>query len=193
MEILNLKTRDAVNTLVDSVKNNKEVMIFCHTDEKVIGHGVYEDLFDKDYCVENNIILLNANFPAGACVVFEGDINLIGYEYGFSDIGKRYIECVNNFLHTKGINSQIVGNDLIIEENGIENKVGSYASVWVNEDAGVETVAHISMNVDLPLIERICKKPMVKIPKALSDYGITEEEVIEYLNENMPELKNKLL
>lgn len=33
------------------------------------------------------------------------------------------------------------------------------------------------MNVDLEDIKKICKKPMKKVPKGLSEYGITTEEV----------------
>ena len=35
----------------------------------------------------------------------------------------------------------------------------------------------ISMNVNLDHIKAICKKPMEKVPKGLSEYGITTEEV----------------
>ena len=37
----------------------------------------------------------------------------------------------------------------------------------------------ISMNVNLDHIKAICRKPMKKVPKGLSDYGITSEEVEE--------------
>jgi hypothetical protein len=35
----------------------------------------------------------------------------------------------------------------------------------------------IGINTNLDHIKAICKKPMVKVPKGLSDYGITTEEV----------------
>ena len=41
----------------------------------------------------------------------------------------------------------------------------------------VQTVAHFSVNVDVDLIRQICTKPMVKVPGALSDYGITAEMI----------------
>lgn len=39
------------------------------------------------------------------------------------------------------------------------------------------TAGFISMNVNLDHIKAICKKPMEKVPKGLSEYGITTEEV----------------
>lgn len=37
--------------------------------------------------------------------------------------------------------------------------------------------AILAVNTNLDDIKRICRKPMVKVPKGLSDYGITTEEV----------------
>lgn len=192
MEKVKFKVKEVADLLPIYIDENKEVLIFCHANDLAIGHGIYEDFFDKQYCEERNLPMLNANFPGGACVIFKGDINIMGYVYGFSDIAKRYIECANDFLHSKGIESEIIGNDLIIRDGETMYKVGSHASAWVNNDAGIEFVAHISMHVDNDLIQRICKKSVEKYPKALSDYGITEQEVIEYLNKNFEELKGQI-
>lgn len=188
MKPLYLPVKEAVDTLVQSVIDDKETMIVCHADTKVIGHGRNESFFDKQYCIDNNIILLNANFDGGACVVFEDDVNVICYQYGFSDIGMRAMNIVNDYLKEKGLNSDVIGNDLIITEGETLYKVGSFASVWVNNDHGVETVIHFALNIDDELIRRICKKEVNKIPKSLSDYGITSKEILEVLENNLKEL-----
>jgi len=192
MNLVKLSVRDSINELTSKIAKNEDIVIFVYADEKVIGHGIYEDLFDKQYCIDNNIAMLNANFPGGACVVFEGDINFLAYEHGHSELGKKITQKVNEFLHTKNINSEIIGNDIVIIENDIYYKVGSYASAWMNNDEGTETVMHISMSVDNDLIDIICKKFREKQPKGLNDYGITAKEIIDYLNENMEEFEGKL-
>ena len=189
MLVVNAPVREAVDTLNRCVLQEMPIIIVNHADEKVIGHGRDLTLFDIDYCEENNIVLLNANFSGGACVVFEDDVNIICYHEGFSDIGQRTLELVNSYLQDKGLNSSIIGNDLIITEDEILYKVGSFASVWINNDRGMETVIHFALNIDNELIERICKKPINKIPKSLSDYGITSQELLDFLWSNLEDLK----
>ena len=43
--------------------------------------------------------------------------------------------------------------------------------------------AHISFSVDLEQIESVCTKPMEKIPAGLNEFGVTREEVEEWLHE----------
>ena len=38
----------------------------------------------------------------------------------------------------------------------------------------------ISINQDIKAIENICYKHSVKKPKALSDFGVTTEEIVEF-------------
>ena len=47
-----------------------------------------------------------------------------------------------------------------------------------NINGVVYTAIHISIGMDLDLIKAICTKPMVKTPKGLQDYGITQDEII---------------
>ena len=41
----------------------------------------------------------------------------------------------------------------------------------------------ISLYQDLETIKNVCNKPMVKIPKALSEYGITTDEMVDFIEE----------
>ena len=38
----------------------------------------------------------------------------------------------------------------------------------------------ISIYQDIEIIKHACNKPMIKIPKALSEYGITTEEMLSF-------------
>lgn len=185
MEIVKLPVRKTIKKIMNCVDLGKEVIILCLADETVIGHGIYEDAYDGEYCRKNKIPMLNANFSGGACVIFEGDINFVCCHKGFSDFGKRAIEVVREYLKQKGLPVTIEGNDLIVNEDNVRYKVGSTASTYINDDEFTETVVHISITVDNDLIERICRKPMEKIPKGLLDYKVTASEILKYLSENM--------
>jgi hypothetical protein len=66
-------------------------------------------------------------------------------------------------------------NDILVD--GF--KVASGAEVSLPN--GFRYVAYqISINQDLETIKHACLKPMVKVPKALSEYGITTEEMVDF-------------
>lgn len=59
-------------------------------------------------------------------------------------------------------------------------KCGSYSSRRYGDI--LYSAFHVSINCNLELIKNICNKPMVKIPKGLNDFAITQEDVIGFLN-----------
>lgn len=170
----------------------KEVIVLNVAETKGICHGIYYDLFDKQLCEDMGLPMIDAKFPGGAIVVFEDDINISQCAYGFSEFGKRLMSCIADFLRSKKLNVEIDNNDVLIVDGESKYKVASYASCWHANDTITYTVAHISMGMDINLVQKICFKPMEKIPKALHDYGINSNDVLRYLNENMEEFKGKL-
>jgi hypothetical protein len=42
---------------------------------------------------------------------------------------------------------------------------------------------HISIDCNLELIKDVCTKPMEKVPCGLGQYGITTQQVVDWLNE----------
>ena len=82
---------------------------------------------------------------------------------------------LKNYLTDKGLNCKIAENDLLVDGY----KCGSYMSR--NIDGVIYTAIHISINMDVDLIKSICTKPMVKIPKGLSEFGITTDEIKNFI------------
>lgn len=80
------------------------------------------------------------------------------------------IQKLVDFISLKGYNAIVEKNDLLV--NGY--KVASYSYRAV--PGGTYVAMHISMSVDIALIMNICKKPMLKVPKELNDFGVYEEE-----------------
>lgn len=70
------------------------------------------------------------------------------------------------------------GNDVLVEGRKVIGHMRMYLGGACNFYGG-----HISLTVNLPAIQRVCTKPMEKIPAGLSEFGITREEVEEWLHE----------
>lgn len=59
--------------------------------------------------------------------------------------------------------------------------MASGAEIRVGDNLkNVYNTYQISINQDIEAIKHICKKEMIKIPKALSDFGITAEEIVNF-------------
>lgn len=76
-----------------------------------------------------------------------------------------------DWLKGKGLNAEYTKNDVLVDGYKV-------CGMCVTRYGRIDyTGGIISLNVNLDHIKAICKKPMEKVPKGLSDYGITTEEV----------------
>ena len=132
------------------------------------------------------------NFPltyhGGACVIFEGDLSFLKLEHSpSSNFGKMILRIVKDYLLVKGISAQINKNDLLafFPQDNKWKKVGSWAQGWVERARYTQTGVHFSINSDVELINNLCTKPMVKEPGALSELGITAQELYGVLKDRL--------
>ena len=116
----------------------------------------------------------------GTFVVNKGDIGFGYITKGLNNtIGFSLYNEFTKFLQEKGLNAVKQDNDILID--GF--KVFGWASYYYKEFDAIYITAHITLSVNLELIQNICTKPMIKTPKGLSEFGITKEDVIEFLEE----------
>lgn len=156
---------------------DKKDIVIVTADELYILNG--QNDYDKDFCNNNNLTVLNTHPIGGTIINFAGDICIGNYQSQHNKFGHDFLETLQDFLSKKGIQSTISENDLLID--GVY-KIASYMSNYTKEKC-LYTAIHISINMDLELIKNICKKTMSKIPKGLSEYGITSDEMLNFLKE----------
>lgn len=129
-------------------------------------------------CKTRNIPVGKAEYIGGSIVTFPGDLNLCLITWGnrFPHFGEDCMEIVTNLLRDAGASVTIDRNDVLADGKKVASwGRGTLISGWV------QTVVHFSVNVDVPLIQQICTKEMIKQPGALSEYGLTAEELLERL------------
>lgn len=130
--------------------------------------------FDKNYCEENNIQVAYGLYLGGSIVAFPGDLSIMWVTWGKTDAPEQAVLKILNILKEKGIDAEIDENDVIADGK----KVASWAGA-TTLNGWYQGVFHASINTDLELINKICTKPMDKIPGQLSDYGINAEMVLD--------------
>lgn len=142
---------------------------------------------DKDAARSLGIPVWEAAHLGGSIVCFPGDLSLCLTTWGniMPDFGEQCMEAVAEQLRKAGAEVTRDNNDVLADGK----KVASWARAALIT-GWVQTVLHFSVNVDVELIRRICTKPMVKVPGALSDYGITSEMIWDKIAPMLRENKN---
>ena len=150
-------------------------------EDLTVNYGRANDI-DINFCQNNNIPTFFINRGGGAIVLFPGNIAIDAIYTGTSyQIVFDFLSAFKQFLRTKNIESNIDGNDLIINNKKV---IGVIGEVLPKPFLGLTYIGiSISINANAELINNICTKPMEKVPGALSDYGITTEEVMNWLLE----------
>lgn len=173
---------DLVNELTLGLKNTPRRSIVDYTDFQV-NYG-FDAKPNFEYCKQHNIPCVDIGRRGGAFAVNKGDIGLGCVEPGLdTTTGQLFYKNVTDHLKCKGLNVEAVDNDILID--GF--KVFGWASHYYEEQNATFITCHFTMSVDLDFIKNVCTKPLNKIPKGLSEYGITREEIIELITKQFEE------
>ncbi len=129
---------------------------------------------DEVACAELGYTVYEAFNNGGTILTEPGDFE-IGHWYTH-DNGwcKRFAEQFVEWLKAKGLHAEYRDNDILVDGFKV---CGTCVTRYGRIDY---TGIHIGINTNVDHIRAICKKPMVKVPKGLSEYGITTEEVEQW-------------
>lgn len=136
-----------------------------------------EDQCDTHYLDEHNITYFKFNLKCGCTVAAKGNLMIVAkrHHVGGKSISLIFAEELCEYLKKKGINSVACdNNDVMVDgyktASAMKSEIGNWDVVCFQ----------ISINQDIETIEKVCKKPMIKIPKGLGEYGITTEEMLQF-------------
>ena len=170
MNITKVQSKDAVLTICDFISRKKYGFAYCVHDEKSIFIAQPDDV-DRELCTQLGYNVLETMHTGGVVVVSEGDISVIH----FGDIGDDTMHQFAMYLveqyKKRGLNATFDGNDVLIDGYKISGLSATpYGHIQYS-------TIHIGVNTNLDDIKAICTKPMVKVPKGLTEYNITTSEV----------------
>ena len=137
---------------------------------------------DEDVCKELGYDIAESFNNGGTILANKGDIicsHLDKPDNGWID---RFVAYFLEWLKAKGLNAVYQNNDILIDGYKV---CGTCVTRYGRIDF---SSAILTIDTNLDHIKAICKKPMKKVPKGLSEYGITTEEVeamfLEFCKEN---------
>ena len=162
--------------LQDGLKNQSKCVIVEYTENQV--NYDFDDTPNFEYCERNNINCVDIGRRGGTFVVNKGDIGFGYISKGLDNtIGELVYNQFANYLKSKGLKVEQVSNDILVDGY----KVFGWASNYYKEYDAIYITAHFTLSVNIELIKNICTKPMNKVPRGLSDFGITQADVIAFL------------
>lgn len=128
---------------------------------------------DEETCKELGYEIVESYNNGGTILANKGDIIFSHLDSPGNGWLDKFATYFVDRLRTKGLNADHTDNDILVDGYKVCGLcITSYGRIDFSS-------AIISLNINLEHIKAICKKPMVKVPKGLSDYGITTEEVEE--------------
>lgn len=170
MPIVKVASKDATATIRDSIVNQKHGFAYCVHDEKLAFVAKAEDI-NADACEEYGYTAIDTKHTGGVVVVNKGDMSVVHFGAVGNVVMKDFAMYLIDKYKERGLNATYEDNDVLIDGYKIS---GLSATTYGNLQY---STIHIGINTNVDHIKQICRKPMTKVPKGLSDYGITTEEV----------------
>lgn len=126
---------------------------------------------DEDVCRELGYTVYEAFNNGGTILTEPGDVE-IGHWHSLENGWlERFADYFVEWLKSKGLNAVYADNDILVDGYKV---CGTCITRYGRIDY---TGVHIGINTRVDSVRAICRKPMKKVPKGLSEYGITTEEI----------------
>lgn len=174
MEVLKIKQADSGNVAETHIKGGVHNIGYIVIEKPIaIVHGKAQ--VDKEICNQYGYEVYESFNNGGTILASVGDIM-------FSHVGKidngwifRFAHYFVEWLKAKGLNASHDNNDVLVDGYKV-------CGMCITRYGRIDfSSGFIGLTANLDHIKAICKKPMVKVPKGLVDYGISTEEVEQML------------
>lgn len=126
---------------------------------------------DEGVCGSLGYEVVESFNNGGTILATEGDIIMSHLDAPENGWIERFAAHLVDWLKAKGLNAEYADNDVLVDGFKV---CGTCVTRYGRIDF---SSAIITASVNLDHIKAICRKPMKKVPRGLSDYGITTAEV----------------
>lgn len=149
------------NDIIELVKKQEEFSLYVIPEQITACIGL--DGYNKKYCEDNNILILDFGYSGGTVITTPEDLNVV---IALKDDMKHQeiLAKISEIMNKLGVKTEIRDNDIFLNNNkfcGIGSKRFGDITVYFLQ---------ISFSVNLPLIQAVCTKEMIKIPKGIKDF-----------------------
>lgn len=136
-------------------------IVFVHKERQV----------DEETCKSMGYEICEAYYNGGTIIGNSGDMAFAHFGEISNGWMMHFVNYFVDWLKSKGLNAVYEDNDILVDGYKV-------CGMCVTRYGRIDyTAGFIGINTNLDHIKAICRKPMKKVPKGLSEYGITTEEI----------------
>ena len=170
MQIIKIKQSNFVERIRKNISCANHETGYCLIESPAV--SVYKEKYaDTKTCEALGYTIYEAAYNGGIIVINEGDIAMFHFGPIENNWMLSFASYFVDWLEAKGLDAKFTGNDILVDGYKV-------CGLCVTRYGRVDyALVFIGINTKLEDIKQICTKPMVKVPKGLSEYGITTEEV----------------
>jgi len=168
-------TRDqAIKQLFAAMQNHEETLIAFENDRLcIITNPMGGSNFNREFVAQNNLEIVPLGVTGGTIVLNKGDV---GFGYLSKDENNTWLaetsDKIVHFFKSKGLNARRDKNDILVDDKKVSGN-GTFLRNGLHLSA-----IFFAFENSLELIKSICFKQMKKVPTSLSEYGITQADLI---------------
>lgn len=176
MEIFEYPTETLLNSGFKLLINRHVCHIFSEaTTRMVCVPG--QKMVDEELCYSLGYRVQEFLYDGGVIVVEVGDIDIADFGKLGNTFKDDFLTYLTEWLVQRGLNAKFENNDVLVDDYKVCGAGG-------RRHTGIDyTTIHIGINTNVENIGKICTKEMRKIPKGLSEYGITSEDIRKVFTE----------
>lgn len=131
---------------------------------------------DEQLCNDMGYTIVDFRHTGGVIVSEAGDIQFAHFGDANNGFREKFANGMVEWLIKKGLEAEYTGNDILVYGKKV---CGIGVTCYFNNNFE-HTGIHVSINVNLENIKKICMKPMEKVPAGLGQYGITAQDVCDF-------------
>ena len=170
-----------LNSEVEFVENEERFLSSPNEESAIVTLKQTEAIYcdegscNIEWCEKNNIPYARQPQNGGCIIGVKGNVfmNIKRKSIGGECFGDRLTKAFAKYLKDeKNLNSvRCDNNDVLVDGFKVASAVETTINGWQYMSF------QASLHQDIETIKNVCNKPMVKVPKGLSDYGITTNEI----------------
>lgn len=169
-----------MNQLNSLIEAGEDAVVVSTCDKTLVTHSKSLD-HNAEYCEQNNILCYDILSHVSQCTVLTNEDVCVVAIHKHNNPIQNFLKDLCLYFRSKGLKSVLVNNSLVIGKNKI---VQLYNNQRISVKSNVRySMLQIMINNNPEAVNNICKSHSHMQQGALSEYGVTTDEILKVIDD----------